>query len=128
MKNLLLTFFALFLIVGVSESALAAATAGGGLPFDSWLTKVEQSITGPFAFGVSVLGMAGAGAMLIFGGSEINAFLRSLIYVVLVLSMIIAAKNMVSTITGVGAEIPMSQEVKQPGKGGYHGSTTIPNP
>lgn len=88
----------------ISEPVMAASSAGGGLPFDGWLTKVSNSITGPFAFTVSIVGMVAAGAMLIFGG-DISSFMKTIIFLVLVLSFIIAAKNTLSAITGSGAEI-----------------------
>lgn len=55
--------------------AHASASAGGGLPYEAWLTKLQQSMTGPVAFSVSLIGIVGAGGVLIFGG-ELNAFLR----------------------------------------------------
>lgn len=81
-----------------------AASAGGGLPFDSWLTKIQKSITGPFAFSAAIIGLVAAGATLIFGG-ELNGFMRTLIFFVLVLSFLVAAQNTMTAITGKGAEI-----------------------
>lgn len=91
------------LLMMLAEPALAAK-AGGGLPFDTWFEKVRNSITGPFAFTAAIIGLVGAGAMLIFGG-DMNGFLRTLIFVVLVLSFLVAAQNTLKTITGQGAEI-----------------------
>ena len=45
-----------------------------------------------------------AGAMLIWGG-EINEFARKLIMVVLVIALIVAATNLLSTLFGVGAVV-----------------------
>lgn len=83
-----------------------AANAGGGLPFDSYLTKIQKSITGPFAFTAAIIGLVGAGATLIFGG-EMNGFLRTLLFIVLVLSFLVAAQNTMTAITGKGAEISL---------------------
>ncbi len=93
----------MLLLLG-TEPSFASSTSGGGLPFDSWLTKISNSITGPFAFSVSIIGLVAAGAALIFGG-DMNGFMRSLIFIVLVLAFIIAAKNTLSAITGKGAQI-----------------------
>jgi type IV secretory pathway VirB2 component (pilin) len=93
-----------------AHPALAASTAGGGLPFDDWFTKVRTSITGPFAFTASIVGLVGAGAGLIFGG-DMNGFLRTLIFIVLVLAFIVAAQNTISAITGQGAEITAAHEM-----------------
>ncbi|WP_367607889.1 TrbC/VirB2 family protein [Legionella sp. W05-934-2] len=81
-----------------------AASAGGGLPFDGWLTKIQKSITGPFAFSAAIIGLVAAGATLIFGG-DMNGFMRTLIVFVLVLSFLVAAQNTLTAITGKGAEI-----------------------
>ncbi len=81
-----------------------ASTAGGGLPFDSWLTKIQKSITGPFAFSAAIIGLVAAGATLIFGG-DMNGFMRTLVFFVLVLSFLVAAQNTMTAITGKGAEI-----------------------
>lgn len=93
----LLLFFA-------AHPAFASNTSGGGLPFDDWFTKVRQSVTGPFAFAAAIIGLVGAGATLIFGG-DMNGFLRTLIFIVLVLSFLVAAQNTLTAITGQGAEI-----------------------
>ena len=37
----------------LAQDAYAAAGTGGGLPYEDWLTKIRQSITGPVAFAVS---------------------------------------------------------------------------
>jgi type IV secretion system protein VirB2 len=92
----------LFLLL-VTHPALAS-TAGGGLPFDSWLTKIQKSITGPFAFSAAIIGLVAAGASMIFGG-DMNGFMRTLIFFVLVLSFLVAAQNTMTAITGKGAEI-----------------------
>jgi len=101
-KLWLFTFFALALLL-VCHPALAAST-GGGLPYEGWLTKIVNSISGPVAYAVSVMAMVGAGAGLIWGG-EMSGFLKTLLVIVLVLSFVIAAKNTISAITGKGAEI-----------------------
>ena len=92
------------LFVFVIEPSWASQTTGGGLPYEAGLEKLKNSITGPFAFTASIMGIVGAGAALIFGG-EINGFLKALIFIVLVLSLIVAAPNVISIITGKGALI-----------------------
>lgn len=97
----------LLLLLIVTHPSFAAGTGGGGLPFDDWFTRLRQSITGPFAFAVSVIGLVGAGSTLIFGG-DMNGFLRTLVFMVLVLSLVIAAQNTLSAITGQGAVLAVS--------------------
>ena len=84
--------------------AHASASAGGGLPYEAWLTKLQQSMTGPVAFSVSLIGIVGAGGVLIFGG-ELNAFLRTLVFIVLVMALLVGANTMMSGIFGTGAVV-----------------------
>ena len=100
---LIVGLFILFSFANV-DCAFASSTSGGGLPFDSWLTNIRTSVTGPFAFTASVIGIVAAGATLIFGG-DMNGFMRTIIFIVLVLSFLVAAQNTLSAITGTGAEI-----------------------
>ncbi len=104
-KILLMGLIVLFLLF-MTHPALASTT-GGGLPFDSWLTKIQKSITGPFAFSAAIIGLVAAGATLIFGG-DMNGFMRTLVFFVLVLSFLVAAQNTMTAITGKGAEITKS--------------------
>ncbi len=76
--------------------AAHAAGAGGGLPYESWLTNLRASITGPVAFALGIIGVVIAGGVLVFGG-ELNAFARTLIFLVLVMALIIGASNIMST-------------------------------
>ena len=73
-------------------------------PDQSAWTGIRQSITGPVAFGISVIAIVAAGAMLIFGG-DMNGFMKTLVFIVLVLAFVIAAQNTLSAITGTGAVI-----------------------
>ena len=56
------------------------------------------------AFAISILGIVGAGIALVFGG-EISGFIKSIIYVVLVVALIIGATNIMSIFSGTGALI-----------------------
>lgn len=56
------------------------------------------------AFSISIIGIVVAGAVLIFGG-ELNAFFRTLIFLVLVMALIVGAQNMMANYFGQGAEI-----------------------
>jgi len=91
-------------LVLLSRQACAAGAGGGITEWETPLQKVVQSITGPVAFGVSVIGIVVAGAMLVWGG-EINEFARKIIMLVLVIALIVAATNILSTLFGVGAVV-----------------------
>ncbi|WP_131774893.1 TrbC/VirB2 family protein [Legionella anisa] len=108
-KNLWMMGAIILLFLLITHPA-CASSAGGGLPFDSWLTKIQKSITGPFAFSAAIIGLVAAGATLIFGG-DMNGFMRTLVFFVLVLSFLVAAQNTMTAITGKGAEISKPSEV-----------------
>ena len=59
--------FCLFLI----EPAFASS-GGGGLPWESPLHQIQQSITGPVAGFIALAAVAIAGGMLIFGAVLLN--------------------------------------------------------
>jgi type IV secretion system protein VirB2 len=68
------------------------------------LTNLRNSVTGPVAFALAIIGIVVAGGVLIFGG-DLNGFFRTLIFIVLVMALIIGAQNILSTFFGRGAEI-----------------------
>ena len=103
-KNIFLIFVAMMLFSIAIHSAWAANTSGGGLPSDAWFTKLIQSVTGPWAITFAIVGIFGAGATLIFGG-DINSFLRTIVFLILVLSLVISAQNLLTALTGQGAEV-----------------------
>jgi len=86
------------------QHAFASEGTGGGLPYENWLTSLRQSVTGPVAFALAMIGIVVAGGILIFGG-ELNGFFRTLIFIVLVMALLVGAQNMMSTFFGRGAEI-----------------------
>lgn len=100
-----LGLFALLVFVLLApQHALAAAATGGSLPYEPWLAGLRNSVTGPVAFTLSLVGLVVAGGILIFGG-DLNGFFRTLIFLVLVMALIVGAQNVMSTFFGTGAEI-----------------------
>jgi type IV secretion system protein TrbC len=86
------------------EQAFAAQGTGGSLPYESWLTNLRNSVTGPVAFALSIIGIVVAGGVLIFGG-DLNGFFRTMIFLVLVMALLVGAQNVMGTFFGRGAEI-----------------------
>src|SRR5258708_15374244 len=84
--------FLLVLVVGAG-TAHAAGAGGSGLPWEAPLTTLSNSITGPVAYTISICGIVGCGAALIFLGGVVSEFLRGVLFVVLVIAVIITAKN-----------------------------------
>jgi type IV secretory pathway VirB2 component (pilin) len=91
-------------------SAFASEGTGGSLPYESWLTNLRNSVSGPVAFTLSIIGIVVAGGVLIFGG-ELNGFFRTLIFIVLVMALLVGAQNMMGTFFGRGAEIASLTDV-----------------
>ena len=99
--------FLLMLAIIAPDQAWAATSCGsggGGLPWESPLCKVSDSLSGPVAYAISLIGVVVTGAMLIFGG-EINEFARRIIMLVLVVALIVSATNVLSGLFSSGAVI-----------------------
>ena len=81
-----------------------AADTGGGLPWEAPLKTLSNSIKGPVAYAISLIGTVVTGAMLVWGG-EINEFARRVIMLVLVISLIVFASNVLTTLFNAGAVV-----------------------
>ena len=65
------------------------------------------------AYAVSLIGIVGAGGILIFAGGHVNEFLRAIFFCVLVISFIIAAKNTLTAFGfAAGATISQSEPLR----------------
>ena len=104
----MLLAFILALIVPLD--AFASVGTGGGLPYESWMTSLRNSVTGPVAFTLSIVGIVIAGGVLIFGG-DLNGFFRTFIFLVLVMAFIVGVNNILSSFFGRGAEIAVLNDM-----------------
>ena len=84
-----------------------AASSSGGLEWEAPLTRFANSIRGPVAFVISLLGIVVCGAMLIWGG-EINEFVRRFVMVILVISLLVFSSGILASLFGVGAVIAVA--------------------
>lgn len=93
---------------------LYSALAATSMPWDTGITNIQESLTGPVATGISLIGLIAAGAMLVFGG-EISGFLKQLIYLVLAISLILCGNSFITNVMGhktsTGATIAYVQVV-----------------
>lgn len=96
-------------VLSIPNEVYAAGTAGGGLPYESALTRLRASITGPVAFTLSLIGIVGAAGVLIFGG-ELTGFLRMMVFLVLLIAILVGAQNVLTTLFAAGAEIAWIEE------------------
>ena len=99
---------AVILFCFLNESAHATSWSSQNMPYEAGLQKLYKSVTGPVAFALSLIGIVAAGATLIFGG-DMNGFLRSLIFLVLVIAIIVSASNFMKIFQGDGATIAFNQ-------------------
>jgi type IV secretory pathway VirB2 component (pilin) len=94
---------ALVTLAAIAPDSAHAAAAGGGLPWEAPLTTITRSLQGPVAYAISLLGIVSCGGMLIWGG-EINEFMRRGIMLVLVISLVVLASSVLSSLfTTTGA-------------------------
>ena len=99
-------------VLSMPNEVYAAGTAGGGLPYESALTRLRASITGPVAFTLSLIGIVGAAGVLIFGG-ELTGFLRMMVFLVLLIAILVGAQNVLTSLFAAGAEIAWNGEGTQ---------------
>ena len=83
--RIIAVLFVVFLAAAASTAH--AATGGAGLPWEQPLTTLSNSVTGPVAYGVSLIGIVGAGGVLIFAGGMVNEFLRAVLFCVMVIGL-----------------------------------------
>ena len=103
----------LWIVVLLSPVLAHAATGGGGLPWETPLQTLSNSISGPVAYGLSIVGLVASGGVLILIGGELNHFVRTVVQVVMVIAFIIAGKNTMAAFGwGSGAEIGHAKELR----------------
>lgn len=69
------------------------------------MTTIQNSLTGPVALVVAVLGVVVCGAMLVFGG-DMQEFTRRMIYVVLAIALLVSAAGIITLLfPGAGGAV-----------------------
>ncbi len=97
-----IALFAICLLI--SPDVFASEGSGGGLPYEGALSQLRNSVTGPVAFTLSLIGIIVAFGVLIFGG-EISGFFKTVVFIVLLVATLVGAQNFMSQFFGRGAEI-----------------------
>jgi type IV secretion system protein TrbC len=111
---LLVATLAILAVIVLSDPAFASS--GGGLPWETPLNKVKDSLSGPVALAVGVIAFFAGGAMLVFGG-EMTDFARRAALVVLACGFLLGGSNLLTTLYGttsssIGAPAaPVSERV-----------------
>jgi type IV secretion system protein TrbC len=80
--------------------AWAAGTGAAGLPWETPLRLVANSLTGPVALSIAIIALMAAGGILVFGG-ELNEFARRSCIAVLAIAFLVAGSSFMATLFGV---------------------------
>jgi type IV secretion system protein TrbC len=94
-KRMVLVLLALWVLV-------PAANAGttGGLPWESPMHLIAQSLTGPVAYALGLIGIAISGGSMLWGG-ELTEFGRRAAMIGLVVSVLVFAAPLLSSAFGI---------------------------
>ena len=88
----------------VSSAVSYASSTSTGLPWETPLQTVKQSLTGPVAAGISVVGIAAGGMALVFGG-ELSEFAKRACYAVIATGAIVGAGTLMSTLFSASSAV-----------------------
>jgi type IV secretion system protein VirB2 len=94
----------LFTLLWVGLAHAGTAGGQGSLPWDTPLSRVAASLTGPVAFSISLIAMAAAGGTLVFGG-ELSEFARRLLLLILAISFLVGGASFMSILFGVSGAV-----------------------
>lgn len=90
-KALILIF--VVLIAAMPGAAMAKTTPGSGggeaLPWEGPLESIVKSLTGFWAYAVIVIAFVASAAMMFFGQAEMQGWVRNLIFLIMVCSMLV---------------------------------------
>ena len=104
----------LFFLALSPSMALAAGTGGGGgLPWETPIQNVSNSLTGPVAKAIALIGIIGAAGVLIFQHAEMNMFVRFVTWIVLVISCLVGATAFLTNSGATAAEITSNSKASQ---------------
>jgi type IV secretion system protein VirB2 len=87
-----------------TQTLLAGSAGGGGLPWETPLNRVAQSMTGPVALSISLIALMVAGGTLVFGG-ELSEFARRSCVAVLAIAFLVLGAGFMTTLFGVGGAV-----------------------
>jgi type IV secretion system protein TrbC len=104
-------FFFLALSPGL---ALAAGTGGGGgLPWETPLQNVQNSLTGPVAKAIALIAIVVSIGTLMFLHQELNQFGRVVVFIVLGIGTLVGANAFLTGAGVQGAEIKSAAQAAQ---------------
>lgn len=98
-----LVLLSLLLLVSLLFPELAHASSTG-MPWESPLSKLVNSITGPVAFAVSVLAIIAAVAGLLFGG-ELSGLIKTMIFLAMGIAIVVFATNVLKSLFNISSTL-----------------------
>lgn len=98
------TWLLMCLLFLATQLAWAGGGGGGGLPWETPLNRVAQSMTGPVALSISLIALMVAGGTLVFGG-ELSEFARRSCVAVLAIAFLVLGAGFMTTLFGVGGAV-----------------------
>ena len=99
------------LILTALPAMASSIGSGGSLPWETPLNDIKDSLTGPVATAIGMMGFVIAGATLVFGG-DLSQFARSIMLLILAVSVLLGAGNLLSRFSGSGALISEPHPVR----------------
>jgi type IV secretory pathway VirB2 component (pilin) len=96
--------WSVYLAVLTLTAPAAFAGTTTGLPWETPLTTIMNSLTGPVALAVSLIAITITGGVLVFGG-DLGEFARRSILLVLVIGLIVAATSVLTTLFGTSGAV-----------------------
>lgn len=111
-NKLIMGLLLVFVVMMFITPEVHASSSSTGLDWEAPLTKFANSIKGPVAFVISLLGLIVSIAVLLWGG-ELNDFVRKFIILILVISSVAFASNILSNLFGIGATIPLENSKQE---------------
>ena len=98
-----LILLALLLLVSILLPDVAHASSTG-MPWESPLSKLVSSITGPVAFAVSILSIVAAVGGLLFGG-ELSGLIKTMIFLAMGIGIVVFAANVLKGLFNVSSTL-----------------------
>lgn len=99
----------------VAAGIASAASGGSDLPFMGPLDKLKETLSGPYAFAVSIIGIIAAGVKLIMDGGEMGQFMKVLLGLVIVIGLVVGANAFMTSFMGASAVISTALSPEQTG-------------
>jgi type IV secretion system protein VirB2 len=91
-------------VLCVLRAGEVLASTQAGLPWEAPLVTIRDSMSGPVAGAIALLGIVVCGGMLIWGG-EISEFTRRIVMVVLVVALLVGANTLLTTLFQVSGAV-----------------------